>query len=112
MRKEQTACMLSHFSCVQLFATLWTIARQAPLSGFSRQEYWSRLPCPLPRDLPDPETEPTSPMAPALQADSLLLSHQGTVIPHYPFVVVQVAQSCLTLCHPMDCRRPGFPVFH
>ena len=36
------ACVLSHFSCVQLFATLWTISQQAPLSmGFSRQEYWS-----------------------------------------------------------------------
>ena len=39
--------------------TLWTIARQAPLStGFSRQEYWSGLPCPPPGDLPDPGTEP------------------------------------------------------
>ena len=41
--------MLSHFSCVQFFATLWTVAHQAPLSmGFSRQEYWSGLPCPPP----------------------------------------------------------------
>ena len=41
------ACMLSHFSCVQLFATLWAVAHQAPLSmDFSRQEYWSGLPCP------------------------------------------------------------------
>ena len=48
-------CMLSHFSCVQLFATLWTVAHRAPLSlGFSRQEYWSGLPGPLPGDLPDP----------------------------------------------------------
>ena len=39
------ACMLSCFSCVQLFATLWTVARQTPLSmGFSRQEDWSGLP--------------------------------------------------------------------
>ena len=38
------ACVLSHSSRVQLFATLWTIARQAPLSmAFSRQEYWSGL---------------------------------------------------------------------
>ena len=45
-------CMLSHFSHVQLFATQWPIARQAPLSiGFSRQEYWSRLPCPSPGHL-------------------------------------------------------------
>ena len=42
-------------SCVWLFATPWTVARQSPLSiGFSRQEYWSRLPCPPPGDVPDP----------------------------------------------------------
>ena len=41
--------VLSHFSRVQLFATLWTISSQAPLSmGFSREEYWSGLPCPPP----------------------------------------------------------------
>ena len=40
-------CMLSHFSHVQLFVTLWSVAHQASLSmGFSRQEYWSGLPCP------------------------------------------------------------------
>ena len=43
------ACMLSHFSCVQLCVTLWTAAHQAPLpTGFSRQEYWSGLPFPPP----------------------------------------------------------------
>ena len=41
--------------------------------GFSRQEYWSGLPCPSPGDLPDPGIEPVSPVAPALQADSLPL---------------------------------------
>ena len=47
--------MLSHFSHVQLFATPWAAARQAPLSmGFSREEYWSGLPRPPPPgDLPD-----------------------------------------------------------
>ena len=56
-------------SCVQLFATPWTVARQAPLSmEFPSQEYWSRLPFPSPEDLPDPGIEPRSP---ALQADSL-----------------------------------------
>ena len=46
--------VLSHLSCVQIFVTLWTTARQAPLSmGFSRQEYWSGLPQPLPGDLPN-----------------------------------------------------------
>ena len=44
-----SVCMLSCFSRVQLFATLWTVAHQAPLSlGFSRQEYWSGLPFPSP----------------------------------------------------------------
>ena len=63
------ACILSRFSRVQLFATPWTVAHQAPLSmGFSTQEYWSGLPCPPPRDLPDPGFEPGSP---ALQADCL-----------------------------------------
>ena len=53
--------VLSCLSCVQLFATLWTLVCQAPLSlGFSRQEYWSRLPCPPPGDLPDPGMEPAS----------------------------------------------------
>ena len=57
---------LSH---VQLFATPWTVAYQAPPSmGFSRQEYWSGLPFPSPGDLPDPGIEPGPP---ALQADSL-----------------------------------------
>ena len=69
------ACMLSCFSHVPLFATLWTVAYEAPLSmGFSRQEYWSGLPYPLPGDLPDSQIELSSPEAPALQADSLLLS--------------------------------------
>ena len=48
-------------SCVWLFVTPWTVARQAPLSmGFSRQEYRSGLPCPSPGDLPDPRIEPWS----------------------------------------------------
>ena len=49
-------------SRVQLFATPWTVAYQAPLSmGFSRQKYWSGLPFPPSGDLPDPGIEPTSP---------------------------------------------------
>ena len=61
--------VLSCFSHVQLFATPWTVACQAPLSmEFSRQEYWSGLPCPPPGYLHNLGTEPK---APALQADSL-----------------------------------------
>ena len=52
---------------VQLFVTLWTVACQDPLSmGLSRQEHWSELPYPPPRDLPDPGIELTSPVSPAL----------------------------------------------
>ena len=54
--------MLSCFSCVQLSATPWTVGHQAPLSvGFSRQEYWSGVPYPPPRDLPNPVIEPLCP---------------------------------------------------
>ena len=62
-------------SCVQLFATSWTVALQAPPSmGFSRQEYWSGLPFPFPGNLPDPGIEHRSP---GLQADSLLSEPPG-----------------------------------
>ena len=64
--------LLSH---VQLFATPWTVAYQAPQSmEFSRQEYCSGLPFPSPGDLPNPGIEPRSP---ALQADSLPTELQG-----------------------------------
>ena len=62
------APMLSHFSRVRLFATQWTVARQAPLSmGFSRQEYWSGLPSPAPGDLPNQGIKPLSLMSPWLE---------------------------------------------
>jgi len=64
--------VLSHFTRVRLFATPWTITHQAPLSReFSRQKYWSELPCPPPGDLPYPGIEPTTPTSPALHTDSL-----------------------------------------
>ena len=61
MKVSLHACIPSHFSHIRLFATLWTIAHQTPLSmGFSRREYWSRFPYPPPGDLPDPGIEPMS----------------------------------------------------
>ena len=80
------ACMLSRFSLVRLFVTLWTIAHQAPVSmEFSRQEYWSGLPFPSPGDLPDPAIKP---MSLALQAGSLPSEPPGkpkdTVTRHKP----------------------------
>ena len=65
-------CMLS---CVRLFATPWTAARQTPLStGFSRQEYWSGLPYPSAGDLPNPGIKPVSPGL-HWQVDPLTLRH-------------------------------------
>ena len=69
------ARVLGHVSPVRLFVTLWTVTHQAPLSlRFSRQDYWSGLPCPPPGSISDPGIEPSSPVSPALQADSLPLA--------------------------------------
>ena len=65
--------VLSH---VHLFVTI--PCQSPPSIEFSRQEYWSELPFPTPGDLPDPGIKPTSPTAPALQVDSLPLSHLGS----------------------------------
>ena len=68
----RVCCCFSH---VRLFVTPWTRTCQAPLiMGFSRQEYWSRFPCLLPRYLPNSGTEPKSPVSSASQGDSLLLN--------------------------------------
>ena len=72
-----TACVCAQLlNCVWLFVIQWTVAHQALLSmGFSRQEYWNELPVSPSGDLPDPGIKPNSP---ALQVDSLPLSHQGS----------------------------------
>ena len=58
---------------ITLVVTPWTVAHQAPLSmGFSRQEYWSGLPCPPPGDFPDPGIEPVYLKSPALAGGSCL----------------------------------------
>ena len=90
------------FSSVQLFVTPWTVAYQAsPSMGFSRQEYQSGLPFPSPGDLPDPGIKPGSP---ELQADALPSEP--------PLQFSSVAQSCPTLCDPMNHSTPGLPVHH
>ena len=86
--------VLSRFSYIQLFGTLGNVAYKVPLSmGFSRQEYWSGLLCPLPGDLPAPGVKPTSesPISAAAAAAKSL-------------------QSCPTLCDPIDGSPPGYPV--
>ena len=102
------ACMLSHFSHVQLSATPWTVAHKAPLSkGFSRQEYWSGLLCLPPGDLPDPGIEPWSPASPTLANAFFTTSAPWTTLS-----VTSVTQSCPLLFDLMDCSSAGFPVHH
>ena len=97
-------CTLSRFGHVWLFVMLWTVAHQASLSmGFYRQEYWSGLPCPPPGDLPDSGTGPVSLTSPVLA---------GVFFTIKAICCCSVSQSCLTLCNPMDCSTPGFPVLH
>ena len=74
---HESKMKVKSLSRVQLFATPWTVAYQAPPSmGFSRQECWSGLPFPSPGDLPDPGIEPRSP---ALRADTLPSEPPGHV---------------------------------
>ena len=91
--------LLSHFSHVQLCAaTLWTVAHQVPLSmGFSRQEYWSGLPCPSPGDLPNPGIQPMSFMSPALagrffttnpHGKPLIYTYICLIYLHIPYVLI------------------------
>ena len=69
-------CVLSHSVVSDSIVISWTVTRPAPLSlGFPRQEYWSELPFPPPRDLPDPGIKPG---CPALLVDSLPLLHLGS----------------------------------
>ena len=98
--------MLSRFSCVRLFVTLYNVALQFPLSmGFSRQECWRELPCPLPGDLPDPGIEPAFPAAPALQADSFTAEPLGK-----PFRVIMVRfNSEDLLCSSLCCLPSVYP---
>ena len=89
-------------SCVRLFATPWTAAHQAPLSmEFSKQNYWSGLPFPIPGDLPDPGSKLTSPVSPGLV---------GGLFTTEPLAAAAAAakslQSCLTLCNPHRQQPP------
>ena len=76
--------VLSCFSCVQIFATLWTVALQAPLSReLSKQEYQSGLPCPAPGDLPDSGIKLASLTCPVL-AGGLLTTSATWEAPYDP----------------------------
>ena len=89
--------VLSRFSHVRLFATLRTVARQAPQSvGFSRQEYWSGLPWPPPGDLPDPGIEPMSLVPPALAGG--FFSTSAAWGAHIQFYVCLCVCACAYMC--------------
>ena len=77
-------CVRAKWLQSQFFVTLWTVAHQAPLSmGFSRQEFWSGLPCPPPVDLPHTRTEPKFLISPALAGGFFTTSATGKPIPIY-----------------------------
>ena len=106
-------CMLSCFSCVQLFSTLWSVACQVPLSmGFSRQEHWSGLPCPPLGDLLDPGTEPVSLLSPTLAGRFFTTEPPGK-----PSVAMRVYNGgksvglLLSSSHQEDRRTGSFNVF-
>ena len=101
-------CTLSR---VLLFVTPWTVASQAPLSvGFSRQEYWSGLPFPIPGDLPDPGIKPASFSSPS--PPRLAGGFPSMIPPERPVMscYVFVAQSSPTLCSPVDYSLTGSSV--
>ena len=92
LRSQLPSCysVLSHFSRIQFFVTPWTVDHRAPLAmGFSRQEYWSGLPCPPPGDLPYPGMEPPSLMSPPLAGGFFTISTtweepcRGSLILHF-----------------------------
>ena len=86
--------MLSHFIRVQLFATPWTVAHQAPLSmGFTRQEYWGGLPFPTPEDLPNPQIQPESPVSPALAGGFFTTAPLGS--PFHLLGLANVWDACI-----------------
>ena len=90
------------------FAIPWTVAHQAPLSmGFPRQEYWSGLPFPSARDIPDPGIKPSSSLS---QEDSLPCELSILTLCCCCSAAAKSLQSCLTLCDPVDGSPPGSPV--
>ena len=102
--------------CAQSLSRVWVfatgIAHQAPLSmGFSRQEYWNRLQFLPPEDLPNPGIKPTSPASPALQADSLPLSHRWSPPTVYSWLNKWPWSRCLDISHGVVGRGTCHPAY-
>ena len=93
---QQLPILFNHSVVSYSFATPWTAASQAPLfMGFPRQEYWSGLPFPSLRDLPNPGIETASPNSPAFQADSLPLNQLRN--PGVPLILCIFLLSCFCI---------------
>ena len=110
---SQTDFKKSHLLfVVQSLSRVWlcdpkTVARQAPLSmGFSRQEYWSALPCPPPGDLPDPGTEFTSVVSPALASRFFTTSATSEAPVWRLFLHQSVSQSRNNFLHQSQSHPP------
>ena len=119
--------MVSRFSRVRLLATLWAVARQASLMGFSRLENWSGLLFPFPRDPPNPGVKPESLMSPPLAGRFFITStswdrHLGAQIPALPLIEWVSLDKLLHHRYSLfphlfaglgcsnGCAVPGFPV--
>ena len=101
--------MLRCFHCIILFVTPWTVAHQAPLSmGFSRQEYWSELPCPPPWDLSDAEIGPMFLASPALASGFLTTGATREAPGCLQVSGTQCCERVKRCCHHLP-RRGGRP---
>ena len=122
-----TVCMLSRFSCVQLSVAPWTVAHQTPLSmGFSRQEYWSGLPCPPPGIFPTQASNPYVLHLLPWQTGSLPLAPPGKptslteIRLFFFFFLVKPSPNCSKFLINIEiCERliltitfPGYPLFY
>ena len=119
MLLTQFCSAVCNHSFVSLFVAPWTVAHKAPLSmEFSRKEYWSGKTFPSPVNLPELRTEPRYLASPALEGEFFTAVPPGkpqnyhiTQKSHYwSYNLGIVAQSCPTLCYPIDCSMPGSSV--
>ena len=103
--------MVSRFSHVWLFATPWTVAHQAPLSMgilLARILEWGAMPSSRGYSEPRDQTWVSF----TARGFFTVWTTGEALSTHFSQLVSSVAQSCLTLCDPMDCSSPGFPVHH
>ena len=109
-------CVLSRFPRICLFATLWTVAHQAPLSmGFSKKEYWSGLSGPLPGSLSNPGIKSASLTSPALAGRFFITSAAWEAQVSCLLLLLLSRFSCVQLCETPETAAhqapPSLPTF-